>query len=209
MTASEVAPSERSGRLVGEDRARLVHERPRNRDALPLTAGELVGELPGVVGEPEPAEQLGTALVSVPGAPHGELECDVLDRRQERQEVVDLEDESDLVAADALPIAPGQARDRVARHGDASGGRALEAGDQPEQGRLATPARPGHGEAAAGLDLDADAVDRPDDPGARRVVLRERLDPDAGAPGHRGCTAPSERASLCSARTASSSLCVT
>ena len=67
-----IARSRASSAPVGSS-ARIVRgrwiERARNRDALPLPAGELVRELAGVVGEPEPCQQLGTALVAVPGSP--------------------------------------------------------------------------------------------------------------------------------------------
>ena len=50
---------QRAGRLVGEDRTRPVDQRPRNRNALSLTARKLIRKLAGVLGESEPLEQLG------------------------------------------------------------------------------------------------------------------------------------------------------
>ena len=129
-----------------------------------------------------------------PGAPHGELECDVLDRRQERQEVVRPGRSSPIssrrmrsrsrpgrpeIAWPATETLPADGRSRPAI--------------RPSSVDLPHPLGPVTARLLPGSTSSADAVDRPDDPGARRVVLRERLDPDAGALGHSACTAPSER----------------
>ena len=49
---------ERAERLVEQQRARVVHERAGERDALLLAAGELAGLAVGEVGEPHDLEQL-------------------------------------------------------------------------------------------------------------------------------------------------------
>ena len=49
---------ERAERLVEQQRARVVHERAGQRDALLLAAGELRGLALGEVGEPDDLEQL-------------------------------------------------------------------------------------------------------------------------------------------------------
>src|SRR5207244_8783972 len=49
---------ERAGRLVGEQKRRLVRERARDREPLPLAPREHPGQLGGFVGESEQLEQL-------------------------------------------------------------------------------------------------------------------------------------------------------
>jgi hypothetical protein len=46
-----------AGGLVGEHHQRLVDQGPGHRDALPLAARQLVGEVAGLLGHPEPLEQ--------------------------------------------------------------------------------------------------------------------------------------------------------
>src|SRR5687768_994244 len=46
-----------AGRLVGQQDGRLVHQRPRDRDPLPLAAGELVGPVIHPVSQPHPGER--------------------------------------------------------------------------------------------------------------------------------------------------------
>ena len=116
----------------------------RDRDALALSARELIGELVALVAEAELAEQLDATLGRRRvGAVQRELQADVLDRGEERQQVVGLEDEPELVAAQARALALGQARDLVPADRHAAGGRRLEPADQAEQRRLPAAARPG------------------------------------------------------------------
>ena len=56
-----------AGRLVGQQQRRVVDERARDRDALLLAAGELVGEvvqLRGEAGEAQDVRHLGADLVA-------------------------------------------------------------------------------------------------------------------------------------------------
>ena len=54
---------QRAGRLVREDHRRLLDQRARDRDALALAAGELIGELVGVAGQAEVGQQPSRALM--------------------------------------------------------------------------------------------------------------------------------------------------
>jgi len=47
---------QRAGRLVGENQTRVIHDRPRDRDPLLLSAGELIGLAEKAVGKPDDAE---------------------------------------------------------------------------------------------------------------------------------------------------------
>ena len=154
-----------------------MDEGTRHRDPLTLSAGELVGELVALVREAQLGEQLEAAGVPLGiGAVQGELQADVLDRGEEGQQVVGLEDEPELGPAQAGPLVTRHARDLLSADQHAAGGRRLEATDQAEQGRLPATTRTGDGEAGAGLHVEPDPVDRADDTGGRRVVLDDRIE---------------------------------
>ena len=55
----------RTGRLVGEQKRRIAGERSRNRDALLLTARELVRHVSRLVAEPHALQLLQGALFSL------------------------------------------------------------------------------------------------------------------------------------------------
>ena len=68
-------------------------ERPRDRDALLLAAGQVRRQMVGALGEPHLAEQLQRAGAIAAG--RDELHLDVLDRGQRRDQVELLEDEAE------------------------------------------------------------------------------------------------------------------
>jgi hypothetical protein len=95
-----------AGRLVGEDDERLVGERPGDRDALALAAGQRRGQVIGARAEPDLAEQLDGPPSRPPGRASGQegRQLDVLPRGQLVHQVERLEDEADVTASH-----PGQA----------------------------------------------------------------------------------------------------
>ncbi len=64
-------------------------------------------------------------------------QLDVLERRQDRDEVVELEDESDVVGPPAGDLAFGHPADFLVVDDHRAGRRPIEAGDQVEERRLA------------------------------------------------------------------------
>ena len=104
-----------AGGLVGDQDPGVVHQRPRDGDALALAAGELVGAVLEAVVHAELAEHLRRPLAQL--APLGpEVPPRVLDHRREqgvlhdvqfRQQVVELEDEPELRVAH--PASAGRA----------------------------------------------------------------------------------------------------
>src|SRR5204863_10155115 len=95
-----VACVERAGRLVCEEHLGLRDQRPRNRDALLLSAGQLRRIVTQALAE---ADALcGRAHVGAPRAAAVEAqgESDVLSNRQRRHQVERLEDEADALAAE-------------------------------------------------------------------------------------------------------------
>ena len=93
MISPPVARVEVARRLVGEHDARVDRQRPCDRDALLLAAGHVRRQVVGALGEPHLAEHLQRLLA--PAADRRELDLDVLDRRQRRDQVELLEDEAE------------------------------------------------------------------------------------------------------------------
>ena len=129
-------------RLVEEEESRLGRECPSERDALLLAARERSDGAPLEAGEPDELEELGRALDDrvVRIAAHPQAECDVPEHVAMREEGVILEDEPD---AAAIRRRPGEF-DPVQQHTTGIG--YLQAGDHPQQRRLARAARPEHGD---------------------------------------------------------------
>ena len=106
--------------LVGEHEIGVVRERTRDRDALVLAAGQLLGEEVEPVAEPELPQQ---ALGPLPRllAPHThdvEAHLDVLARRQRGHQVEVLEDEADPLGAQRGQLVLGELRDLDAAEPD-------------------------------------------------------------------------------------------
>src|SRR5947208_2327331 len=86
-----------AGRLVGEDQARVVDERPRQREPLLLATGHLMRPAAAQMRQPELVNQPlcpAPAGAVAPVDPGGQL--DVLVASQLRYEVEELEDEADV-----------------------------------------------------------------------------------------------------------------
>jgi len=71
-----------------------------------------------------------------------ERQLDVLERRQDGDQVVELEDEADMRGAPGRQIDLGKRRDLDPTHGDDAGVGPIQAGDEVEQGALADPKDP-------------------------------------------------------------------
>ena len=89
------------GRLVGEDELRLAGHGPGDGHALPLSAGELVGTLAGLIAQADLIEPVANALAPLRRGDVLQQEriLDVLVRGEDRDEVEGLEDEAERVAA--------------------------------------------------------------------------------------------------------------
>src|SRR5581483_4130157 len=132
-------------RLVGEEDARLVRECRAERDPLLLTARELRRPPVALVREADAREEVvGTCEPCVLGrAAQPELERDELARRElgrERAAVV-LVDVAELGRAVLREPARRQLAEILAEHAHGAGRRPLEAGEEPQQGRLSGAAR--------------------------------------------------------------------
>src|ERR687895_436071 len=145
-----------AGGLVGEYHGRLRYQRPGHRHALLLAAGQLGRAVREAVGQPNRLHEAPQPLGVGPLAGDREREHDVLLRREDRQEVEELEDEAELVAAQPGQVAVVQLGDLDAVEDDRAARRAVESGEDVHQRRLAGPGRAHDGAVATALEIDAD-----------------------------------------------------
>jgi hypothetical protein len=106
-----VLPVEGGGRLIGEDEARLLDERSANRDTLLFTAGQLQRPQLCLFRQAEHVEHLSCFLAGFPerraGAP-AEDHFQLFAGGQGREEIVALEDETEVLEAEVFALAFGQ-----------------------------------------------------------------------------------------------------
>ena len=106
-------------------------------------------------------EQLAGALFDSLARPSAQVqrEADVFERRQRRQQVEELEDESDLVAAHPRQVVVGEAGERLAVDAHTAGGRTVESADEIEERRLARSGGSDDRDHLAARDRDAHIVE--------------------------------------------------
>ena len=147
---------QRAERLVEQQHRRLDRQRPGQRHPLALAAGELRGQPVGELLQVDQSEQLvdpGTDLRLRP-VPDLQSERDVAPHRQVLERRVVLEDEADVAllrrqvgGVDVLDLDP-------------AGVGLLEAGDDAQEGRLATAGGAEQGRELPGRDAEGDVVER-------------------------------------------------
>ena len=153
---------ERAGGLVGQEQERLVDDGARDRDALLLSARELVGQVIHAIGQPHPLERAHRLLAAQPaplaGVDHRQL--DVLQRVVARQQVEGLEDEADLLVAQRRELEFVEVLHRLAVEQVLALRRTIEGADEVEHGRLARPRRAHDGHQLAGAHGEVDRAQR-------------------------------------------------
>ena len=155
---------EHRDRLVGDQQRRPRRERPGDRDALTLSAGELVRTPLDEVGrEPHAVEQAVHLVVDL------RLRHDVVQAQRPLEVVPDgvvriegrervLEHHPHLLPVRAQR--PAAARDRLAVEQDAAARRGLELGQDLRDRRLAAAALADEGDRLPGAEREADVVER-------------------------------------------------
>ena len=128
-------------RFVREHELRLMDERAHDGDALLLAAAQPIGKAVGAIAQADTFQQRTGQRRR--GLPSGELEReqDVLRRRQCRDQVVELEDESDVVAAEERARMLVELGDVHAADPDGARVGLIQASQQVEQRGLAGAAR--------------------------------------------------------------------
>jgi hypothetical protein len=168
-----------AGRLVGEHDRGTVDQRSGDGHALLLAAGELGRAVREAVTQADGGDQRVEPLAVDLAAGQRERQQDVLLGGEDRYEVEGLEDEAETIAAQPGAALVVERGDLLAVDDDRARGRAVEAGEQVHQRRLARARRthdrrelPGgeaHGDAAQGvhgrlsLAVDTGQVGRRDD----------------------------------------------
>ena len=164
-----------AGRLVGEQQRRIVGERPRNGDALLLSAGKLGRAVLHAVAQAEQVEQFFRAPLRVAHGFACELhrQQDVFQRRQRRDQVEELEDEADLLVANFGELVFAHARDVDAVDLDFAMRRAVQPADQTEQGAFAAAGRSDDADDFPRVNVHIHSAQRVDDCFAERQVFRQ------------------------------------
>ena len=159
---------ERAQRLVEQENLGLVDDGPRECDPLALAAGQLVGPAVLEPFEPDHLQCAADALAPARSRNAFDLEpvADVLAHRHVWEERVVLEYGVGL--ADVWR----EHGDIAAAQLDAAGVGTFEAGDEPQQRRLARPRRAEQREELAFAHLEVDAVSRDDVPVALADALQ-------------------------------------
>src|SRR5438874_241147 len=147
-------------RLVSEQQRRIRDDRPRDRDALLLSARELPRVVLLAIGQPDDAERRHHVLAALFLGERGQQQrqLDVLERRQHGNQVVELKDEADVARAPRGQRAFREAADLGAADANRAARGTIDAGQQVEQRRLARSRRPHQPEEIAFGDGDRDAV---------------------------------------------------
>jgi hypothetical protein len=110
------------------------------------------------LGQPHGGQQLVDAAEGVGKAEQLDRQQHVLARRQVAEELEALEDEADLLAAEQGEAVLRHRLDGSAVDQDLSRGRAVEAGHQGEEGRLAAPRGAENGDEVTRPDRQVDVV---------------------------------------------------
>ncbi len=164
-----------AGGLVGDQHLGVGHDGPRDRHPLLLAAGELPRVVGSAVGEAHDLERGQRPLPPLGLREMGEQErqLHVLGGGEHRDEVVELEDEAHVVAAEAGELGLAEPGHVGAGHHHVAGGRLVDAGDQVQQRRLARSRGAHQGGVVALRDLQAQAVEHDQLLGVPAVDLRD------------------------------------
>src|SRR5438132_13562163 len=150
-------------RLVGEQQRRPIYERARNRDALLLAAGELIGMVIEPFAQTNRRQRFGRTLAPLGRVNTARVEqrqLDVLEGGGARQQVKALEHEPDFRVADARQLARTELRHVLAVEKVLSARRPIEAAEQVHERGLAGARRTGERDELAGRDVERDPTER-------------------------------------------------
>jgi len=152
-----------SGWLVGEQDGRGSGEGAGNGDALLLTAGELGGIVAHAMGHVDALKRVLDTVLALAcrhAGAIGQRQLDVLVDGEVADQVEALEDEADLLVADAGAVTEVQVGDLFRVEGVAAVSGSVEQADDREQRRLAAAGGAGHGNVLAAGDVEVNARER-------------------------------------------------
>ncbi len=148
--------------LVGEHHVRLRDQRSGDGHPLLLSARQLGRPMGAAVVQAHGADHLVEPLLVRLAPGDGERQHDVLLRREHRQQVEELEDEPEPVAAQLGEVGVVEGAEVGAGQHHRARGRAIEAGEDVHERRLARARRAHDRREAAAVERDADPVERVD-----------------------------------------------
>src|SRR5215470_16179711 len=159
-------------RFVGQQDWGVHRQRARDRDALPLTAGQFFRQMRKPIAELHQRQQLARARVDLAARPPAQVkrQADVFQARQRRQQVEELENETDLVASHLRQLVVMQAGERLAVDQHIAGGGTVEATHQVEECRFAGSRLTDDRYHLAARDRQRDLVERGDAPLALKAL---------------------------------------
>ena len=152
---------ERARRFVGQDDVGLVHQCACHGHALLLAARELGGTVVGAVSQAEVVEQLKAAglhfALLAPGDEAGDH--DVFEGREFGQQLVKLEYEAEVLAAEAREAWSGEPEHVLTGNVHFAGVGGVECAHDLEQGGFACTAGADNADHFVGLDVEVDAFE--------------------------------------------------
>ena len=149
-----------AGRLIGQNNPRPIAQRPRNGDALLLTAGQVQDTFLGILLRQSNLPQqfqhdlMLRPIERHPGRLHGQH--DVLLHGERGKQVEALENHADVMAPETVPVEFGEIP-AVVHHPPLGGQR--QSRQERQHGRLARARRPGDGDQFARPEVMAQIVD--------------------------------------------------
>src|SRR4051794_22842076 len=151
---------ERAGGLVGEQQRRLVGERTRDREALPLTTRQHARRFLRLVGEAEQVEEVArTRLCALARRARDHRgQRDVFEHAHALEQVEELEHDADVLAPHDRELVLGLADERLTGERDLAVGRSVETGHEVQQRRLPATGRAHHRDEFTGLHREVDAA---------------------------------------------------
>src|SRR5688572_13032141 len=169
-----------AGRLVREQQRGLRDQRPGDRDALALSAGEFRGSMGRTIPEADVVERLGGAAPAFrpAHAAIGQRHLDVGERGEARQQRERLKYEADFPVTRARELPFGHLGHELPVQPVTPAIRGIEASQQVHQGRLASPGRPDDRNVLVAAHDQVDALQRGDCGAPNRVAPLQPLRPD-------------------------------
>ncbi len=172
-----------SGRLVRKYDRRFVNDCARDCGALQLTAGDVRWQRVGTFENTNCFERAAYAPVDFSAVTvlQYERQCDVFAQRQRRQQIEELKHGADPIPAKRRQRVVGERRCRHVVDAHFTAIRKVDATDEIEQCTLPTPARTEQSDQFAGIDSDANIVERD-----RAAVVNFVDVRNANGPAHQG-----------------------
>jgi hypothetical protein len=169
--------------LVGHEDRRVADDGARDRHTLLLAPGKLGRVVRQAIREPDHRQRRRRPLPPL-GRRQGreqQRQLHVLERRQHRHQVVELEDEADVPRPPRRKLGFRERGDVRAGHLQRPPRRLVDAGDEVEQGGLAGARRAHQRDEVARGDLEIDVLEHGHDLRAAPVSLRHTRDAHDGS----------------------------